>query len=90
MAIPPGKPLLAQEFHSLLPGLCLSSSLNLIKGGVNGSSVDTCSHLSTLVLLLLLCVEKTEDDERQEDTFNFWLVLVFLLSNGSKYSCYNL
>ena len=93
--IPPGQPLLAQELHSPLPGLCPSRSLALVEGGVNAVSLDTCSQppeasLCCLVSLLLLWVEKTEGDERQKDAFNFWLVLVFLLSSESEYSCYNL
>lgn len=72
-----------------------SHSLGLVEGGVNAVSLDTCSQppeasLCCLVSLVLLWVEKTEGDERQEDAFNFWLVLVFLLSSKSEYSCYNL
>lgn len=58
-------------------GLCPPRSLDLVRGGVNATPLDACSHLLCVALLLLLWVESTEDEERRKDTW----------SSGSEYCC---
>lgn len=79
---------IAQELHSLLPGLC--ASLGLVNGGIKAILLSYLKLLCIVWSLLLLWVGKTKGDKKQNDAFHFWLLLVFLVSSGSEYTSHNL